>query len=307
MSEIRILLVDDRAITRHGLTATLRNIPDLAVVGEAADIPDAVRQTGALGPDVILVDGMAERAEPTELMKALSRSLGSSVPAVLILADGPEERFYRAQDEGARGLLLKQSSTDHLCTAIRMVAAGYSLFLASAFPPPSMKRNAPMTPPKVSADRLSELTPREFDVLQKVVQGYTNAEISQRLSLSEGTVKSHIQHMLTKLNLRNRVHAVIYAFEIGLAPAATPMPFPTAELAPATDARHPVLPSSEVRAELVAPGDGVEVPRAEVRAARPPARQPRPSAHAPARSGPQPPRESRHPQGDNAQYCAIDA
>jgi DNA-binding NarL/FixJ family response regulator len=299
--------VDDRAITRHGLTASLRNIPDLAVVGEAADIAGAVRQTGALGPDVILVDGMAERAEPTELMKALSRSLGSSVPAVLILADAPEERFYRAQDEGARGLLLKQSSTDHLCTAIRMVAAGYSLFLASAFPPSATKRNAPMTPANTPADRLSELTPREFDVLHKVVQGYTNAEISRKLSLSEGTVKSHIQHMLTKLNLRNRVHAVIYAFEIGLAPAVTPEPFPAAELSPPAEPRHSARPGLEVRAELVAPGDAAEVPRAEVRPAWPPARPPRPNVRAAARSGPQLRRESRHPQGDNARYCAIDA
>jgi DNA-binding NarL/FixJ family response regulator len=307
MSEIRILLVDDRAITRHGLTATLRNIPDLAVVGEAADIAGAVRQTGALGPDVILVDGMAERAEPTELMKALSRSLGSPVPAVLILADAPEERFYRAQDEGARGLLLKQSSTDHLCTAIRMVAAGYSLFLASAFPPSATERNAPMTPANTPADRLSELTPREFDVLQKVVQGYTNAEISRKLSLSEGTVKSHIQHMLTKLNLRNRVHAVIYAFEIGLAPAAAPAPFPATELAPPVEPRRSARPGLEVRAELVVPGDAAEVPRAEARPVRPPARPPRPNVRAAARPGPQPSRESRHPQGDNARYCAIDA
>jgi DNA-binding NarL/FixJ family response regulator len=308
MSEIRILLVDDRAITRHGLSATLRNIPDLAVVGEAADIAGAVRQTGALGPDVILVDGMAERAEPTELMKALSRSLGSSVPAVLILADAPEERFYRAQDEGARGLLLKQSSTEHLCTAIRMVAAGYSLFLASAFPPSAPERNAPMTRGAAPADRLSELTPRELDVLQKVVQGYTNAEISRKLSLSEGTVKSHIQHMLTKLNLRNRVHAVIYAFEIGLAPAGTPPgPSPAAELPPPADPRRSARRGLEVRAELVAPGDAAEVPRAEVRPVRPPARSPRPNARVASRSGQPLTRESRHPQGDNARYCAIDA
>ncbi|MDN3353359.1 response regulator transcription factor [Actinomadura sp. DC4] len=307
MSEIRILLVDDRAITRHGLTATLRNIPDLAVVGEAADIAGAVRQTGILGPDVILVDGMAERAEPIELMKALTRSLGSSVPAVLILADAPEERFYQAQNEGARGLLLKQSSTDHLCTAIRMVAAGYSLFLASAFPPSAPERNAPMSPAKAPADRLSELTPREFDVLQKVVQGYTNAEISRKLSLSEGTVKSHIQHMLTKLNLRNRVHAVIYAFEIGLAPAAAPRPFPEAGPSPRADARRSARPGLEVRPESAAQGEPAEVPRAEPRPLLPPARPARPSVRAAQRSGPQLPRESRHPQGDNARYCAIDA
>ena len=305
MSEIRILLVDDRAITRHGMAATLRDIPDLVVVGEAADIPSAVRQTEALGPDVILVDGMAEKAEPSQLMKALSRIFGSSVPAVLILADAPEERFYQAQNKGARGLLLKQSSTDHLCTAIRMVAAGYSLFLAAAFPT-TPRRNAPTTPLETPAERLSELTPREFDVLQKIVQGYTNAEISRKLSLSEGTVKSHIQHMLTKLNLRNRVHAVIYAFEIGLAPAAAAetvpaIPSPEAVPTPA------VPPRSEARWEPAAQDDAVAVPRPETPAGRSSVRPSRPGARAGQRSGPPLSRESRHPQGGNAQYCAIDA
>jgi DNA-binding CsgD family transcriptional regulator len=223
---------------------------------------------------------------------------------VLILADAPEERFHRAQDEGVRGVLLKQSSTDHLCTAIRMVAAGYSLFLASAFPPSTPERNAPTTPATTPADRLSDLTPREFDVLQKVVQGYTNAEISRKLSLSEGTVKSHSQHMLTKLNLRNRVHAVIYAFEIGLAPAAmTPEPFPAAPVEPRCSAR----PGLGVRAESAVPGDAAEVPRAETHPARPPARPSRPKARAASQSVPPPSRESRHPQGDNTRYCAIDA
>jgi DNA-binding NarL/FixJ family response regulator len=301
MSEIRILLVDDRAISRHGLTATLRDIPDLAVVGEAADIASAVHLTETLRPDVVLVDGMAESAEPTELMKALSRAFGSSVPAVLILADAPEERFHQAQHDGARGLLLKQSSTDHLCTAIRMVAAGYSLFLASAFSPVAPERNVPTAPLETPADRLSELTPREFDVLQKIVQGYTNAEISRKLCLSEGTVKSHIQHMLTKLNLRNRVHAVIYAFEIGLAPAT----------APAIDQRVRGRPrrsshmDSEAHAESGAQDDAAEAPRAG-----PPRRQP-PLPHPPAwpasRSGPTFSREPRRPQEDNARYCAIDA
>lgn len=194
--------------------ATLQSLPDLVVIGEAVDITDAVRKTEALGPDVILVDGMAKKAEPSELMRTLSRNLLAAIPAVLILADAPEERLYQAQQEGARGLLLKQSSTHHLGAAIRMVAAGYSLFLASAFPASGPEWTAPA---RTATDRLAELTPRELDVLEKVAQGYTNAEISQKLSISEGTVKSHIQHLLTKLNLRNRVHAAIYAFETGLA------------------------------------------------------------------------------------------
>jgi DNA-binding NarL/FixJ family response regulator len=303
MSEIRILLVDDRAITRHGLTATLRGIPDLAVVGEAADIASAVRQTEALAPDVILVDGMAERAEPAELMKALARALGPSVPAVLILADAPEERLFQAQHEGARGLLLKQSSTDHLCTAIRMVAAGYSLFLAAAFPPSGARRNAPMTPSDGPSEHLSALTPREFDVLQKVAQGYTNAEISRKLSLSEGTVKSHIQHMLTKLNLRNRVHAVIYAFEIGLAPAMGPEPLP-ATAASRTDPTLPAPRASAAPRGSAVPDDAPEAPRAEL--SRPPARS-RPTARALSRTVPPSPRQTRSPQGENARYCSIDA
>lgn len=308
MSEIRILLVDDRAITRHGLTATLRDIPDLAVVGEAADIASAVRQTESLGPDVILVDGMAERAEPCDLMKALSRIFGSSVPAVLILADAPEERLYQAQNEGARGLLLKQSSTDHLCTAIRMVAAGYSLFLAAAFPTSGPEGNAPTVPLEAPPDRLSELTPREFDVLQKIVQGYTNAEISRKLSLSEGTVKSHIQHMLTKLNLRNRVHAVIYAFEIGLAPAPAETPEPAPAIPARAVPRQSPPPGSEAHEESAAQDDAVEAPRAELAAGRAPApRPPRPGARPAPRSAPSPSREPRHLQGESVRYCAIDA
>jgi DNA-binding NarL/FixJ family response regulator len=302
MSEIRILLVDDRAITRHGLTATLRDVPDLAVVGEAADIVSAVRQAEALAPDVILVDSMSERTEPTDLMKALSRTLGPQAPAVLILADAPEERLYKAQSEGARGLLLKQSSTDHLCTAIRMVAAGYSLFLADAFPPTASRRIAPSTPDEAPADRLSTLTPREFDVLQKVAQGYTNAEISRKLSLSEGTVKSHIQHMLTKLNLRNRVHAVIYAFEIGLASEAPPQFVPAIATGRA-GSRPSARRVSEAHREPVAQDDVPEVPRAEHSLA---SHAPRPG-RGPLRSGPPSTRRNRAPQGKNARYCAIEA
>ncbi|WP_433172904.1 response regulator transcription factor [Actinoallomurus sp. CA-150999] len=227
MSDIRVLVADDRTITRHGLVATLREYADFEVVGEAADVADTVRKTEMLRPNVIIVNGAAERTEPNELMRALSRTFGNGLPAVLILVDAPEARFFRAQHEGARGLLLKQSSTDHLCTAIRMMAAGYSLFLASAFGPAASGAQPRAEPPEDPASRLSELTPREFDVLRQIVQGYTNAEISRRLSLSEGTVKSHIQHMLTKLQLRNRVHAVIYAFEIGLTPDPEPRDDPS--------------------------------------------------------------------------------
>lgn len=217
MQRTRALLVNGSGLLRHALRSVLADVPDIELVGEASPEQDVVRGVVAEKPSVIVVDGTDGTVDLPDLMKTLGHGCGFGLPGVLILANDLDERILQAFRRGARGILLEHASPEQLVAAVRVVAAGYSLFLAPMFSPLEVGRTTVPPTGQHPLPTLGRLTPRESDILQLVAEGRSNAEICDSLRLSESTVKSHVQHMLNKLGLRNRVHAVIYAYETGFA------------------------------------------------------------------------------------------
>ncbi|WP_167454700.1 LuxR C-terminal-related transcriptional regulator [Micromonospora arborensis] len=209
----RLLLVDDRTLVRVGVRILLEQVPGFEVIGEASDAREAIRKTSTLTPDVVIIDALAHRVDAAEVTQRLLSSPLRQPPRILILVNA-EDEGRKALQAGAAGVLRKHATADEFVSAIRIIAAGY-LVLA---PQTRYPAHAATIVEHTVADPQMQgaLTPREMDVLKLIARGATNAEISRELSLRESTVKSHVQHLLTKLNLRSRVHAVIYAFHTGL-------------------------------------------------------------------------------------------
>ena len=221
---IRLLLVDDQPLLRRGMTLVLEGEDDLQVVGEAADGVAAVAEATRLAPDVVLMDVRMPRMDGIEA----TRRLVEAVPRcrVLILTTFDlDEHAFAALRAGASGFLLKDVPPAELAGAIRAVARG------DAVVAPALTRRlldayvhhlpeGPAQPRRRGRDHpaLAELTDRERDVLGELAGGRSNAEIAGRLVLSEATVKTHVSRVLHKLQLRDRVQAVIVAYETGLAP-----------------------------------------------------------------------------------------
>jgi DNA-binding NarL/FixJ family response regulator len=222
---IRVLIADDQALVRAGFKMILEAEPDIEVVGEAVDGQEAVEQIRALRPDVALMDIRMPRLNGLEATReVVSNSASSEHPTrVLMLTTFDlNEYVYEALRAGASGFLLKDVPADQLVGGIKVVAEGEALLA------PSITRrlieefaqNAPIdrTPPK----ELGELTPRELEVFKLVARGMSNAEIAAELIVSETTVKTHVARILMKLHLRDRVQAVVYAYESGVSqPGAT--------------------------------------------------------------------------------------
>jgi DNA-binding NarL/FixJ family response regulator len=212
---IRVLLVDDQALVRGGFRSILEGQDDIEVVGEAADGREAVERTRALQPDVILMDIRMPRLDGIEATRQL---LGSGCPArVLILTTFDEDEYvYQALRAGASGFLLKSAPPRELAGAVRTVAAGEALLA------PEITRRMIeeyVRRPRRGTGRaggLETLTPRELQVLGLIARGRSNAEIRAELYLSEPTVKTHVTRILAKLGLRDRVQAVVFAYECGL-------------------------------------------------------------------------------------------
>lgn len=220
----RILVVDDRTVTRAGYRTLFKGKSDLDVVGDAADIKQAVNYAVGLRPDVVVVDSHPSSFDAAEMIKRIGAEVQEDPPPVLILVDEFDERIRRLLRAGARGILLSRSTPDEIVSAVRLVAAGYTLLFPRCGLEPVDGGPAPSGDPRdAEGDAvLGRLTPREADVLRLIARGCSNAEISAALFVSESTVKSHVQRMLDKLELRNRVHAVIYAYKIGIVHAGTP-------------------------------------------------------------------------------------
>jgi DNA-binding NarL/FixJ family response regulator len=216
---IRVLLVDDEQLVRAGFRLILETEPDFEVVGEAGNGAEAVSLTKALDPDVVLMDiQMPEMngLEATREIAALGRPESSRV--LVLTTFEVDEYVYEALRAGASGFLLKRTPAADLVAAIRVVAAGDALLS------PSVTRRLIGEFAQRPADRagnaglaaLKELTEREREVLELVARGHSNAEIAEMLVLSEGTVKTHVKHIFGKLDLRDRAHAVIFAYDAGL-------------------------------------------------------------------------------------------
>jgi len=214
---IRVLLADDERLVRSGFRLILEAEDDIAVVGEASDGDEAVEKTKVLDPDVVLMDvqmPVKNGLVATREIVALGRT-GSSRVIILTTFD-LDEYVYEALRAGASGFLLKRAPAEDLVAGIRIVAAGDALLA------PSITRRLLShfaTPPKPRGEDVSlliRLTQREREVFELVAQGLSNSEIAERLFLTEGTVKTHVNHIFEKLEVRDRTQAVIFAYDVGL-------------------------------------------------------------------------------------------
>jgi len=212
----RVLIVDDQALVRVGLRKILESELDTAVAGEAADGEEAVREVRRLRPDVVLMDIRMPVLDGIEATRRIVKDQPRT--RVLILTTfGLDAYVYDALRAGASGFMLKDAPPEQIAAAVRIVASGEAL-LAPAVTRAVIEefaRHTPTPAPDPPA-ALAELTPREREVLDLLARGLSNPEICERLVISEATAKTHVARILQKLDLRDRVQAVIYAYETRL-------------------------------------------------------------------------------------------
>jgi DNA-binding NarL/FixJ family response regulator len=210
---IRVLLADDQELVRAGFRMILETQADIEVVGDAGDGVEAVAVTRRLQPDVVLMDIRMPNLDGLQATKQLMAA-GSASRVVILTTFDLDEYVYQALTAGASGFLLKNAPPEQLIGAVRVVAAGDAL-LAPSITRRVIQQFARLPPPG-GTDALAGLTERERQVLQLVARGLSNAEIAAELFVSDATVKSHVAHLLAKLRLRDRVQAVVLAYESGL-------------------------------------------------------------------------------------------
>jgi DNA-binding NarL/FixJ family response regulator len=211
-----LLLCDDQALIRFGLRRMLEADPDLAVVGEVGDGEDAVAEAHRVRPDLVLMDIRMPVLDGIEATRRIVRARPAT--KVLILTTfGLDEYVFEALRAGASGFMLKDAPPEEILAAVRIVAAGDALIapaVARAVIEEFDRREPRPTPPQPAA--LAELTPREREVLELLARGRSNAEICEQLVVTEATTKTHVARILQKLDLRDRIQAVIYAYESGI-------------------------------------------------------------------------------------------
>jgi DNA-binding NarL/FixJ family response regulator len=211
---IRVLLADDQSLVRAGFRMILKAEPDIDVVGEAGDGHEAVTQADALKPDVVLMDIRMPGLNGIEATRQITTRNSGTRVLVLTTFD-LDEYVYESLRAGASAFLLKDAKEQQLVAAIRVVADGGSLFAPSVTRRLIEKFAEPARTPTASA-QLDHLTPREREVLRLVARGLSNAEIATQLVVTKHTTKTHVASVLQKLNLRNRVQAVVLAYESGI-------------------------------------------------------------------------------------------
>jgi DNA-binding NarL/FixJ family response regulator len=212
---IAVVVADDQGMVRSGLRSLLEQASDIEVVGEAADGQQALSAVRRLRPDVALMD---IRMPNLDGLAATRTLVGEATPSrILVLTTYDiDEYVFEALRAGASGFMLKDAPAEELVGAIRVLAAGEAL-LAPAVTRRVIEAFARLPAPSAAhADALAELTSREVDVLRLLARGLSNAEIARELVVSDATVKTHVSHVLMKLGLRDRIQAVIFAYETGV-------------------------------------------------------------------------------------------
>lgn len=211
-----VLIADDQALMRAGFRMILEAEPDLEVIGEAADGREAVAEAARLRPDVVLMDVRMPEMDGIEATRRLLRG-NEDTKVVMLTTFDMDEYVFEALQAGASGFLVKDVPPEQLVAGIRSVASGDSLLAPSVTrrliqefvrrPPEALRTAAP---------ELARLTEREVEVLRMMARGRSNAEIATELFVSETTVKTHVAHVLSKLGVRDRVQAVVFAYESGV-------------------------------------------------------------------------------------------
>ena len=222
---ITVLLVDDQPLLRMGFRLILEGEDDLHIVGEASDGAEAVRQVRELNPDVVLMDVRMPVLDGIEATRAITAS-GAGARIIILTTFDVDEFAFAGLQAGASAFLLKDVAPSELISAVRVVASGDAVVapritqrLLETYVR-GANRQAPSTAPQDPL--IGDLTPREKEMLEAMAEGLSNAEIAHRYFLSEATVKTHVRRILTKLHLRDRVQAVVYAYETGLVVPSNP-------------------------------------------------------------------------------------
>jgi DNA-binding NarL/FixJ family response regulator len=214
---IKVLLVDDQPLLRMGFRLILEGEEDMHIVGEASDGAEGVRSAERLAPDVVLMDVRMPVMDGIEATRRITES-GACARIIILTTFDLDEYAFAGLRAGASAFLLKDVAPNELVHAVRVVASGDAVVAPRVTQRllEEYVRSQP-SPPKPPRDPLlQDLTPRELEVLGAIAEGLSNAELAHRFFLSEATVKTHVRRILTKLHLRDRVQAVVYAYETGL-------------------------------------------------------------------------------------------
>lgn len=220
---IRVLVVDDQALVRGGFRTILDSEDGIEVVGEASNGEEAITRVAELAPDVVCMDVQMPGMDGLEATRRLTADAASDAAVLVLTTFNREDYLFAALEAGASGFLLKNSSPEQLIEAVQVVARGDALLSpdvtrrvieAVAARPRAALALPPAAPPPPA--ELATLTEREREVLVLLAEGISNAQIAERLWVGEATVKTHVSKVLMKLGLRDRVHAVVYAYEHGV-------------------------------------------------------------------------------------------
>jgi len=212
---VRVLIVDDQRLVREGLKALLEIEEGIAVLGLATGGREAIEMAAALKPDVILMDMRMPEVDGVAATRAILKA-DPRIRVLVLTTFDDEELIHEALGAGATGYLLKDTPSEELTLAIKTVARGHAQLGPSIAARILPQLAVPARPAAPDSGAFAGLTPRELEVLRLLAQGHSNREISEKLYISEGTVKNHVTNILTRLNLRDRTQAALFARERGL-------------------------------------------------------------------------------------------
>ena len=213
---VSVLLGDDQALVRAGFRMIVGAEDDMRVVGEAEDGDDAVRLARSLKPDVVLMDIQMPRLDGVEAARQILAETDLQTRVIMLTTFERDDYIFEALRVGASGFLLKNAPPEELLNAVRVVADGNALLSPSITRKVIEQYASTATMSGTVTDNLARLTDREREVLCSLASGKSNAEVASSLYVGEGTIKTHVSHILTKLALRDRVQAVVFAYESGL-------------------------------------------------------------------------------------------